>query len=158
MSNPSLSAVNAKQQILTLHQQGVSIRAIARAVGMGKSTVHDVVKGKYSLSARSAEQVGNKLSKYGGMRILTDSGFQVVFPRTTRDISLLGKHARAMQVYLDTGISTMLQQLAGKSVKTTSGTYPLLCDTAQIKALAKSSALDVEEIYIGGSPGGKRRR
>ncbi|MHB9129875.1 MAG: hypothetical protein ACYDBB_02140 [Armatimonadota bacterium] len=158
MSAINLSPTEAMQQIRNLHQQGMSVRAIGNLVGMGKSTVHDVITGKLNLSSSRAETVGERLETHQGMRILTETGYQKVMPLSTRDSSLLGKHGYAVGRFLKTGDATALEKLTGKSVKTTSGIYQLVTDRNKIKALAKTSALDVDEIVIGGSPGRKRRR
>lgn len=147
-----------RQQLTNLRDQGFSVREIARLAGIGKSTVHDVLKGKYDVSPAKASKTSAELSAPRGMRLLTPNGFVEVMPLHKRDWSLVGQHGNAVQKYLETGNPAYLIRFIGKTVRTTTGEFELVTDPAVIKRLAKQGSMDVDDIVIGESPGQKRRR
>lgn len=80
---------------------------------------------------------------YRRMTAITPDGPVTVEVRGSRAASLLGRHANAVQTFVQTGDARDLQAFSGKSV----GGHELTTDLNVLRRLARRGELDVDEIY-----------
>jgi transcriptional regulator with XRE-family HTH domain len=155
MSDARNTPAALAEEIRRMRAQGFSVREIARRTGLGKTFVHDVARGKRSLSVTRATAASEELARHGGMLILAaGQDYRKVNPLTKRDYSKIGRYWNAVQRARHRNDFTRLEQSLGKSgttVKTAEGTFQLETDPYALATLDDIGLLQPEEILVGES-------
>jgi len=149
----ALTASGAIDLIRSMQSDGLSVREIARRTGLGKSTVHDVVKGKYGVSTKRAESVGERVASYRGMLAVFPTDVRFVDPATARDRTLLGRYWHEIRIWRQLGDDQQLAKFTGKTIRLRGGErIPLITDPTVLRRLDDASRLTPDEILEGHSP------
>jgi transcriptional regulator with XRE-family HTH domain len=150
---PSTSAI---AEIRRLHSQGMSVREIARRSGLGKTSVHNVIRGKHSLSQVRASAVEERLRSTGYTLVLIrgEPGPRWVQELTQRDRSRIGKHwnviGRALRRH-DYELVRRELSTASLTIKTTDGILILDDQPDALRDFDDAGILTPQEIFVGGS-------
>lgn len=151
--SPRVTPRSAVDEIRAMRADGLSVREIGRRTGLGKSTVHDVLTGKYGVSATRAVVVGERVARYDGMLVVADGGVRVVDPATRRNRSLVGRQWRAIDAWRRTGDDRVLAPFRGKSIRLRGGQrLRLETDPSVLRELDDAGQLVPDEILEGNSP------
>ena len=152
LSQP-LSSGAAAVLIRAMRDDGLSVREIGRRTGLGKSTVHDVLTGKYGISATRAQAVGEQAARYGGMHAVSGRGTAVIDPATRRDRAALGRYWAALRTWRRTGDPKPLAKFADKSIRLRGGErFAFETDPDVLRELDDAGMLTPDEILEGNSP------
>jgi hypothetical protein len=129
------TAVASLQQ--AAKESGVSPRTVTRLAG---STLKKGKNGRYSVKP------GDQLLRV--LKVPTADGLREIGVRGSRQASVLGKYASAIQKYVATGDASALEKFRGKTIKDSSGkVIPLLTDLKELNRLGSAGVLSFESLY-----------
>ena len=133
-------AVNALNQMRT---SGLSLTRAAKEAGTTPRAIQKYVGSALQrddggrISARTSDRL------YRRMTAITNDGPVTIEVRGSRTASLLGRHANAVQQFVQTGDARDLRAFRGRSVNR----HQLASDPDVIRRLARRGALDFEDLY-----------
>jgi len=146
----------AVEDIKRMHQQGISVREIAKRTGLSKTFVHDVARGKRGISAGRAQSALTLSTFYpGSMTVATGADVRVIEPLSKRDRTKIGKYWAAMRKARRKGDFDLIKRefsRANLTINTTEGKITLQSDPAILRELDNLGELNPVEIIIGESP------
>ncbi len=134
--------------IAKMRKERLSLRAAAREVGITPKTV---LRKAGSVIRRGSN--GRYTAKPGDqflrvMKVATPDGLTQIGVRGSRQASVLGQHAAAVERYLSSGDFAPLAKFANRGVRDDKGNLvPFLTDRALLKKLASAGELSYESIY-----------
>lgn len=110
----TVSSHTALDSIRQLSASGLSQRKIAEVTGLGKSTINDLLKGRYAISSARGETVATKLTHYKVVQKLSNLHSQGL---SVRGIASLSGLARTTVHNLLTGKRKISPAMADKAVE-----------------------------------------
>jgi transcriptional regulator with XRE-family HTH domain len=144
---PSPASLALAEEIRRLHQQGYSVREIARRTGLSKSHVHNILIGKRGISAARAVAASERLSRERPALAIIDGQVRAINPVSRPDRQKIGRYMRAVQDAKRAGDFRNLRRRFRRTVlRTSDGEFRFETDPAVLLELDDAGELDIDEV------------